>query len=319
MVTPSFADDGTSTMMLLRRPPDRRCALAIAIMATALMAGGTIQAAPLVVTSGRAAVEVDLGVLDSLGPATGTATASPVLVMPIASAVVLEPVDAGPIAERIDLAPLTVAAVPPTPEPAPVLPALATTAVTEAAPEPEPEPVPEPAPAEPTTVAALAPAEPVPAAPLEPAVEPEPLLSEAAAAEPLPAAEPEAVVEPEPEQQVAALAPDGPLDLTQPGPVLTIGFAADEMDLRPEAATSLDTLLAAMLRDESARIQLMAYAGSQGGSASAARRLSLSRALAVRGYLIENGVRSTRIDVRALGDAVEQGSPDRVDVVALPR
>ncbi|MCH8925159.1 MAG: OmpA family protein [Proteobacteria bacterium] len=51
------------------------------------------------------------------------------------------------------------------------------------------------------------------------------------------------------------------------------------------------------------------------GSASAARRLSLSRALAVRAYLIEQGVRSTRMDVRALGDKVPDGPADRVDVL----
>jgi len=306
-------------MTLLRRPPDRRRAMAAVALVAALMAGGTIQAAPLVVTSGRAAVEVDLGVLDSLGPDTSDGAAAPVLVMPIASAVVLESADAGPIAECIDPAPSAVAAVPPPPEPAPALPALTSAAMAEVAPEPEPDL--EPAPVEPATVAALEPAEPMPAAPLEPAAEPEPLQSEPAAAEPLPATEPETVAqpEPEPEPQVAALAPDGPLDLTQPGPVLTIGFAADEMDLRPEAAASLDTLLAAMLRDETARIQLMAYAGSQGDGASASRLLSLRRGRAVRDYLIENGVRSTRIDVRALGDAVEQGPPDRVDVVGLPR
>jgi outer membrane protein OmpA-like peptidoglycan-associated protein len=43
--------------------------------------------------------------------------------------------------------------------------------------------------------------------------------------------------------------------------------------------------------------------------------MSLSRALAVRSYLIKAGVRSTRMDVRALGNNV-QGSPaDRVDII----
>jgi outer membrane protein OmpA-like peptidoglycan-associated protein len=43
--------------------------------------------------------------------------------------------------------------------------------------------------------------------------------------------------------------------------------------------------------------------------------LSLSRALAVRAFLIEQGVRSTRMDVRALGDKVPDGPVDRVDVL----
>ena len=45
------------------------------------------------------------------------------------------------------------------------------------------------------------------------------------------------------------------------------------------------------------------------------RRLSLSRALTVRSYLISQGVRSTRIDVRALGARASDGPADRVDLL----
>lgn len=65
------------------------------------------------------------------------------------------------------------------------------------------------------------------------------------------------------------------------------------------------------------RLQLKAYADGTGKGTSKARRLSLSRALAVRSFLIENGLRSTRIDVRALGIARDGGPPDRVDIVRL--
>ncbi len=68
-----------------------------------------------------------------------------------------------------------------------------------------------------------------------------------------------------------------------------------------------------------ARLQLKAYAAGKGNDTSKARRLSLSRALAVRSFLIENGLRSTRIDVRALGIARDGGAPDRVDIVLLER
>ena len=44
-------------------------------------------------------------------------------------------------------------------------------------------------------------------------------------------------------------------------------------------------------------------------------RLSLSRALAVRAFLIDRGVRSTRMDVRALGNKFEKGPGDRVDLI----
>ena len=52
---------------------------------------------------------------------------------------------------------------------------------------------------------------------------------------------------------------------------------------------------------------------------AAARRLSLSRALQVRSYLIDQGVRSTRIDVRALGANVPSGPADRVDIKTVQR
>ena len=54
-------------------------------------------------------------------------------------------------------------------------------------------------------------------------------------------------------------------------------------------------------------------------NASKARRLSLSRALAIRSFLIDQGVRSTRIEVRAMGNKVPEGPADRVDIVILNR
>ncbi len=71
-----------------------------------------------------------------------------------------------------------------------------------------------------------------------------------------------------------------------------------------------------MKKDDDIRIQLMGFASNGGGSASQARRSSLFRALAVRTYLMKEGIRSTRMDVRALGQTnVEGVPPDRVDVL----
>jgi outer membrane protein OmpA-like peptidoglycan-associated protein len=75
-----------------------------------------------------------------------------------------------------------------------------------------------------------------------------------------------------------------------------------------------------MEKDESLSLQLLAYADGDEANASKARRLSLSRALEVRKYLMELGVRSTRIEVRALGNKVEGGGPaDRVDAMFASR
>ena len=72
-----------------------------------------------------------------------------------------------------------------------------------------------------------------------------------------------------------------------------------------------------MVADEKLRIQLLAYASGTAETASQSRRISLSRALAIRGYLIDQGVRSARMDVRALGYRSEEGPSDRVDVLLV--
>jgi outer membrane protein OmpA-like peptidoglycan-associated protein len=97
---------------------------------------------------------------------------------------------------------------------------------------------------------------------------------------------------------------------------LALGFVPGSASLTREAEQQLNNLAAA-LRDTEARVQLKAFASADADSTSRARRTSLSRALAVRSYLIEAGIRSTRIDVRALGVARVGGAEDRVDVIVL--
>ena len=68
------------------------------------------------------------------------------------------------------------------------------------------------------------------------------------------------------------------------------------------------------LESGASRVQLEAYGGPPGDKSSDARRLSLKRALAVRQLLIDSGIPSNRIDVRAMGGAEDKGPDDRVDV-----
>ncbi|MEC7397433.1 MAG: OmpA family protein [Pseudomonadota bacterium] len=96
-------------------------------------------------------------------------------------------------------------------------------------------------------------------------------------------------------------------------------FAVTKTDLPPNALPSLDKLADRMKTNEDIRIQLMGFANGNSGSASQARRSSLFRALSVRNYLMKQGVRTTRMDVRALGQTSVKGvSPDRVDIVVQP-
>lgn len=104
-----------------------------------------------------------------------------------------------------------------------------------------------------------------------------------------------------------------PADL---GAKLALGFQPGSAALTRDAESQLGQLVAS-LRDTEQRLQLKAFASAEGDNTSRARRTSLSRALAVRSYLIEAGIRSTRIDVRALGVARDGGAEDRVDVILL--
>lgn len=124
---------------------------------------------------------------------------------------------------------------------------------------------------------------------------------------------PPATPEPSP-PQTAALPP---ADLDEGA--LRLAFAETSAELSEQAKGELKALAGELIKDGNARVQLLAYASSADDSASRARRLSLSRALAVRAYLIDQGVRSTRMDVRALGNKSEGGPPDRVDILPARR
>ncbi|MFO1060497.1 MAG: OmpA family protein [Dongiaceae bacterium] len=99
------------------------------------------------------------------------------------------------------------------------------------------------------------------------------------------------------------------------GNEVRIEFPAESAEIPEAAKAVLDSLAQQLGSDESERIQLLAYAAGSDDNASRARRMSLSRALAVRSYLIAKGVRSTRMDVRALGNNVQGSPPDRVDII----
>ena len=96
-----------------------------------------------------------------------------------------------------------------------------------------------------------------------------------------------------------------------------VEFSGGDAELSTAAQAALKQIATAVGPTER-RVQLNAYAGGTAETVSVARRLSLSRALAVRSFLIDAGVRSTRIDVRALGIAEDTGPAERVDVVLLP-
>ncbi|WP_419799172.1 MAG: OmpA family protein [Terasakiella sp.] len=106
---------------------------------------------------------------------------------------------------------------------------------------------------------------------------------------------------------------------TQSEAAIRVVFQSGRSKLPSSVETDLKKMAEDLRSHPDDRVQLQAYAGGEDLSASKARRLSLSRALAVRSYLIDQGVQSTRIDVRALGNKTTEEPFDRVDVEITPR
>jgi outer membrane protein OmpA-like peptidoglycan-associated protein len=211
-----------------------------------------------------------------------------------------------------------VSVAPPEPEVTPP-PEITSEAAPESPPEAAPETAPEIADVPPSPVPELlGPAE--PASPPSATAEAEPAAPADSATEPaepaLPAAEsggePSTSEQSGAETEVAAL-PTGDQETGE----TQILFDEDSAELSVPAQSALSTLADQLLRNESERIELIAYAsgGDEGEGSSYARRLSLSRAIAVRRFLIDQGVASSRMDVRALGDQAEEKPADRVDVL----
>ena len=115
--------------------------------------------------------------------------------------------------------------------------------------------------------------------------------------------------------QIAALPPAAAPEVLDDGQLYRIPFGSVSSEISDEGKKHLDALAQRMKKDDALRLQLLGYAAGSQDSASKARRTSLFRALSVRTYLMKQGVRSTRMDVRALGNLAEGGAPDRVDAV----
>lgn len=129
--------------------------------------------------------------------------------------------------------------------------------------------------------------------------------------------------EPPPEPQLAArpalTLPTTPLAATQDTPLLQLPFEAGSAELGSDAEARLTDVAEGMKANEKQRLEIAAYAGGDDLSTSSARRLSLLRALAVRAYLMQNGIDGTRMYVRALGDTTEDEPANRVDVRVVSR
>ena len=99
----------------------------------------------------------------------------------------------------------------------------------------------------------------------------------------------------------------------------SISFKMGAADVPTDASATLKSMAARITKDATLRVQLLAFASDADKSVARSRRLSLERAVNVRKQLLNAGVDSTRIEVRALGEQSGGGEPDRVDVITTKR
>ena len=92
-----------------------------------------------------------------------------------------------------------------------------------------------------------------------------------------------------------------------------VRFLTGKTEITAQAQALLDELAMRLLQS-TVRVRLAAFSGRAGDLSSEARRLSLTRALAIRNYLSAKGITPDRVDVLAFGGAAE-GVTDRVDVL----
>jgi outer membrane protein OmpA-like peptidoglycan-associated protein len=128
---------------------------------------------------------------------------------------------------------------------------------------------------------------------------------------PPPTVEPVAPPPPPPVSDDAASA------ATSTGAGLRVTFGAGETDLSPASAAAIKGLVQSAPAGDTTSFEVVAYAAGTPEDPSTARRLSLSRALAVRSALMADGIGSARIYVRALGATGGDAAPDRVDLAVM--
>lgn len=186
-------------------------------------------------------------------------------------------------------------------------------------PAPEPEPAPKPAPKK---VAEKPKPKPAPAPKPTPKAEPAPAPTNNETF-PFSLSGQDDYGAPAKPQQQATAAPPPPSSAQQSSGIgkvrnIHINFPPGAAEPSADVAAALQSLsgdLTNELQTKSGRLLLQAFAGAPGDKSSEARRLSLKRALAVRQLLIDSGVPSDKIDVRAMGGITDGGKPDRVDVL----
>ena len=99
-----------------------------------------------------------------------------------------------------------------------------------------------------------------------------------------------------------------------------IAFASSNVTLDDHMHQEIDRIADLLDDSDASRLLIKGYASGTDANRAAARRLSVSRALAVRAYLMDKGIKPSRVDVRGMGSDSPDASAslDRVDLVLVP-
>jgi outer membrane protein OmpA-like peptidoglycan-associated protein len=108
-----------------------------------------------------------------------------------------------------------------------------------------------------------------------------------------------------------------PSPLPLPPPVRLL-FAEGKTDLTPADEAAIRDLARAIPAPAADSVNVVAYAAGKPDDPSTARRLSLSRGIAVRSVLLASGVPSAQIYVRAMGATAPDAPADRVELTVAP-
>jgi outer membrane protein OmpA-like peptidoglycan-associated protein len=112
-----------------------------------------------------------------------------------------------------------------------------------------------------------------------------------------------------------------PVPVAAPAPLpppVRLVFEGGKADLTPADEAAIRELAQSIPAPAADSVNVLAYAAGKQDDPSTARRLSLSRGLAVRSVLLASGVPSAQIYVRALGATPSDGPADRVELSVAP-
>lgn len=119
--------------------------------------------------------------------------------------------------------------------------------------------------------------------------------------------------------QNSSPSPSRPSPSTHLAAATVLIFEAEQISLTSVHLSQLAVLAEILRNDDGMGLQLVGYASGDMENSSHARRVSLSRTLNIRKYLMDGGIRSTRIEVRALGNQNDGGPVDRVSAIPVAR